>query len=501
MSALLFWLLWAVAPVQDTPAQDPVPSPVEEEQAPVEEAAPAETAQDPEAPAEGTSGEDATEDASQDASEPERPEEAAVAQAAAPLVERLAFDRTFSAEEVDAALEALAAASDGAAVLETLATLEDGHALRGLRIRRGGPSAEAGETEEPDGAATITRDARPLLLFAARGDARHDAEAVLAFGDLLVHDAESEPALTLLARYEVLLVPLLDPTARAEDRPDTRLDLNFPLGWQPAALRPGSGDVPLSEPASRSAAELLGTAPHLALVVSVVDRIDTAGRAREAWREEPWPGAEFPASDRAVLRRLVEEHTEPNGLSLWPWNGLGSPGGGFLDYAYQAFGVYPLAWESAGATEPAALARWARSVAERTGALALSLPVIELRQEGLTELSSGLWRLDVSLRNRGALPTLSALGADRLADGDLKLRVDGARIVATARKSTSSEAFGDAALHGAESDVDLACGILGGGETRWLRLVLEGERGSELTLSSDAARAGSARLTVRLTDS
>lgn len=391
--------------------------------------------------------------------------------------EELRLDRRLDLDGIEAALSSLAARAGEHGQLERLGLSTGDRPIRLLRLTAPGPGAAL----------------RPALLFAATGAAQQDAEAVLAFGDLLVRGQAEDPVATLLAEHVVLLAPALDPDARVGAPRATRFERNFPLGWRPAALRPGSGDVPLSEPETRLAASLLDATKNLALIVGVVD-----GCVALDSESGPWPGAELPPADREVLRRLAEANDRAEGPRLLPWDRLGSGGGGFLDYAYQAYGIYPLAWRSPDARTPDDLAAWADIVARRTANLLLSLPRVSIEEEDLTELAPGLWQLDVAVRNGGTIPTLSALGAERFVGAELLLTLEGARVVATARRSSAEEPFQSARLHSKDGGAGLACGTLGGGETRWLRLVLEAERGSELELRGAAARAGAARLRVVL---
>ena len=394
-------------------------------------------------------------------------------------------DHALEYSEIENALDGLALRAGDQGTLETIGHSRGGRAIRVLSLTAPG----------------TPRSDKPALMAVGFGRIGHayGAEAVLAFGSLLVENAQVEPYASLLTDHVVMLAPALDPDLRAPDTegPDeTRFDLNFPLGWRPGSLRPGAGDFPLSEVEALAAARFLGRLSNLVLIVGVEDGTREA-RARPASTEEqgysPWPGAKLPDSDARVFEALVG--ADARGAELRPWSRLGSLGGGFFDYAFQSFGVYPVAWTAPPTPGSAqALADWTEDVARRTAGLLFSLPRVRIERDELTELAPGLWQLDVAVRNAGSIPTLSALGDERLASGGLMLSLSGAKLVATARRDGPDEPYQLAHLHAADEGVSIGGLLLGGGETRWLRLIVEGEAGATLELNAASARAGSARL-------
>ena len=185
-----------------------------------------------------------------------------------------------------------------------------------------------------------------------------------------------------------------------------------------------------------------------------------------------------------------------------PWGRLGSPGGGLFDFAYQARGIYPVAWAGPEpGTEPDRFAEWTRSAAEHALELLRRLPRVRIQLAELIELAPGLWRLDLAIQNAGSIPTQSVLGNRRGVSGEIALAVRGAALVATARRGGVDEPFRSASLvreAGPEGVLALEGTSLGGGETRWLRLILEGETGARVDLAAESARGGTARMAVFL---
>ncbi len=430
---------------------------------------------DPEEPPidDGGAGDTATPPPADDAAAaPTEPETAA---SAVELHAAVRIEHALTLVEIDALLDDVAARAGAFGALETLGSSRHGHAIRMLTLTAPGSSSAE----------------KPALLAVGYGRVGEDfgAEAALAFADLLVRNAAVEPYASLLADHVVFVAPALDPDVRAADAEatdETRFDLNFPLGWRPDSLRPGSGDFPLSEVESLAAARFLGRTPNLVLIVGVGGDVGRGAHLATA----PWPGAVLPASDALVFETLAG--AEARGVALHPWGRLGSSGGSFFDYAFQAFGIYPVAWGRP--SEVTSLGAWSDEVARRTAELLFSLPRVRIESDELTELAPGLWQLDVAVRNAGSIPTLSALGDQRQVPGELMLRLDGAKLVATARRSDADEAYQLARLHGADDGVSLGGPWLGGGETRWLRLIVEGDPGTRLGLSAASARAGSSRL-------
>ena len=422
------------------------------------------------------------------------------------------------AEEIERRLVALAQAAGELGELETLGESRGGRPVRALTLTRA-----TGER----------RGEVPLLLLAdasPRGTT-HGAEAILALGRHVLRGLDAAPLRELLTDRALVLAPLLDPDARAPeastDEERERFDANFPLGWRPASLRPGSGDYPLSEPTARATAAWLHERTAVGILMTV--GAPSASALPGALEPVPWPGAELPPADARVFERLAAELGVDGRLELVPWDRRPSAGGGLMDYAYQGLGIFPLAWVApeAGA-EAAKREAWLAAFVERAGPMLERLPRVDVERDALEELTPGVWQLDVAIRNVGPTPTLSALAAEHRLSRPLEITLEGARLVASARRASPQEpyrvgSFRPSGAGGAASTGDTAAapgstesaeatgavgdlvvvecegdGILGGGETRWLRLVLEAQAGSRVVLTARSVRAGTARLALEL---
>lgn len=402
--------------------------------------------------------------------------------AAPTVLARPSLDHALAYEEIATELAALAAAHPELAALETIGQSRAGREIQVLTIT------------DPAGGAAEEKPALFLVDFGAPGRS-YGAAACLGFARDVLDRAQSEPEIAeLLAGHTIYLAPALDPDGEAHGDVPPRavsFDRNFPLGWLPATLRAGSGDVPLSEPETLVTARFLNAHENLVLIAAT----DEPG-ANGSHSGVPWAGAELPEDDRGALERLCASGGD--GLELFPWSVLGSPGGGLFDYAYQALGVYPVAWAGPDAPSDAAdVATWVDRVALRVGELLRLLPTMRIENDGLEEIAPGLWQLDVAIRNAGSIPTLSVLGGRRQVAAHLSLSLSGARVVATAQRGAGEDTFRAARLDG-EPGFALGGGVLAGGETRWLRVILEGESGTVLEVSGAAVRAGRAALTVTL---
>jgi len=388
-----------------------------------------------------------------------------------------AFDQELGLEEILTGLGRLVDEYPELASIETLGHSPLGHELQVVTLT----DPSTGSPEE-----------KPGLFFVdhrAPGDTR-GAEAVLAFGWSLASRAGHEPGIeALLADHVVYLMPACDPDARVvEDRTaraPIEFDLNFPLGWLPDSLRPGSGAFPLARPETEALAGFLAAHTNLVLIVSVAP----PGPAADG----PWRGAEFPEADREALDALSASFSGRADLELRPWGRLGSPGGGLFDHAYQALGIYPVAWVGAEAD-----AASVKAIAKGTLGLLRRMPRMRIDPAAMREVAPGLWEVDVAISNGGVLPTLSALAAKRRTSGELYLDVEGTKLVATARKHDADAPFRTARLHPGSEAIDLLGSTLRGGETRWLRLILEGEAGTVVELQGVGVRAGSLRLELEL---
>jgi len=460
----------------------------------------------------------------------------------------LRFDHAYTVAEINLALEQIAARAPQLASLETIGKSANGQPLRLLTLSdpRGGRAADKPAILMLDfskegssyGAETALAFAQILLdeaqraadgeasgsqrqaSFAGMGDNNQDEleDALDTYGQDLGEFLGKRDARQILRDFTVIIAPALDPDRRALASPTADgvdYDQNFPLGWMPDSLRPGSGDYPFSKPETEALAVYLGSHPNLALVLGITgERADERGAANTL--QEPWPGASLPAGDRQVFQKLggigflsaasiarQDPSLRPSSV-LSPWGSLGSLGGGLFDYAFQRFGIYSVAWSPTlpGADElvsEAALFQGSvRAMALQSVALLGALPRVRLTLDGLSELAPGLWQLDVAVRNSGVLPTLSELGEMRRVSGDVRLTLAGAKLLATGLRAGDDAAFQVVQLETSGNMVSMGAAILGSGETRWLRLVLEGEAGSAIELVGRAARGGTARLNIVL---
>ncbi len=390
----------------------------------------------------------------------------------------LRFDHYFTCEEIAQALADLAATEPDFARLDSIGKSQAGREISVLVLS----DAKSGAPAE-----------KPSVFFAGfrAAPSTFGAEAVLAVARSLL-EGGPEAIRARLAGRSVYLAPALDPDVRAAGagEPAILFDQNFPLGWQPHTLRPGSGVYPLAIPESLAAARFLAEGRNIALIVGVTP-IPQERRA-------PWKGAELPEADRSVLESLVRPSAGSEEALLVPWSELGSRGGGFLDYAFQALGIFPCAFrEGEDLQDPEALEKWLAAVAIAGQDLLDALPRLRIEAEGLQQLAPGLWQLDVAIRNAGRLPTLSQLGGMRKVPGTLRLSMSGAKLVATAHRPAGGGPFQAARLSPTD-DLVLGQEVLGGGETRWVRLIVEGAPGSSLELVGSSVRAGRASLSVSL---
>jgi hypothetical protein len=342
--------------------------------------------------------------------------------------------------------------------------------------------------------------AKPVLLLVDfQGSASAGPEAMLELAWQLTQDfAHDERVRALLTQAELVLAPALDPDARGAPESalgavpasarTVRFERNFPSGWQPDAVRPGSGRISLAEVETLAAARFLTGLEGCAVLL---------GFTPSAPRGAPYPGADLPAADREVFAKLGAALELDGASPLVPWFELGTGGGGLFDFAYQARGMYPLAFTLPSEEELAAggLAPFTAAVRARVLRCLTLLPRVEIRQEGLERLASDTWQLDVRIQNVGIVPTASALALHRDARSDVALRLDGAKLVATAKRPSSGAPYTDASF---QVRAPLSGGTLAGGEGRWLRLILEAGPGADVRVTASSPWAGSDALQVVL---
>jgi zinc carboxypeptidase len=380
-------------------------------------------------------------------------------------------------EGIEQHLRGIAAAHPGVAALEVVGKSAGGREILALRLgtRGDGQPAE-----------------RPVLLLADhQGPTSAGPEAMLTLAWQVAEEFERDENVRMLfSRATLVLAPALDPDARAVGavRAGVHFERNFPSGWQPESMRPGSGRTSLSQPESLAAARYLANLKGCAVLLGFVP---------PAPRGAPYAEAELPAADREVFAKLCAALELAGSQPLVPWFELGSPGGTLFDFAYQARGIYPLAFVLPAEDELAAggMPAFTAEVSARVLRCLTLLPRVELEQEALERLASDTWQLDVRIQNVGIVPTSSALARHRDPLADVALRLDGAKLVATAKKPSSAAAWTDASFQARPS---LSGGTLAGGEGRFLRLILEAGPGVEVRVTAASLWAGSDLLQLTL---
>lgn len=370
-------------------------------------------------------------------------------------------------------LRLIASAHPECARLETLGTSSGGRPILALRLGANGPAP------------------LPVLFVGEhRGTASAAPEALVEVAWRLAERYTSDEGVrALLSTSALVLAPALDPDRRvAGDPPAVRFELNFPSGWQPESVRAGAGRTSLAKPETLAAARCLAELSSASVVLGFTERLP---------RGSAYPGAEQPESDRAVHERLRGALELPGAGAPVPWFELGSPGGGLLDFAYQARGLFALALPlpSEGELVAGGAAAYSAHVeAWLVKCLAL-LPRVELFEDGLERLAPDTWQLDVRLQNTGLVPTSSAMLRQRERGTDVALELAGAKLVATAKKPSSEAQFTDASF---QAKSPLSAGTLAGGEGRWLRLFLEAQSGAAVSVASGSLWAGTDRLELVL---
>jgi len=392
-----------------------------------------------------------------------------------PTIPRI--DRAFTFEEIALSLSELAAARPRFARLASIGTSQGGREIFVLSLS----DHEHGDPGE-----------KPGIFLAGFGPAQgvFGAEAILGIARAVL-EGDDETLARRLADTSLYLAPALDPDVRAGGggEPEILFDRNFPYGWQPRTVRTGSGAYPLAIPETLASVQFLDERSNLSLVVGFSRRVERSGT--------PWKGADFPAADRQVLASLGHAPEAEDDAQLATWAELGSPGGGLLDYAFQGLGVYPCAFQYP-LEGPQGLESFIARAAQRTEALMRALPRLRLETEGLAELAPGLWQLDVAVKNTGRIPTQSELGERRHAGASFRVSMGGAKLVATAHRSAQGAPYLADRLNADARELAMGQNVLLPGETRFLRLIVEGAAGSSLEVQGSSERAGRAALSVSL---
>lgn len=387
-----------------------------------------------------------------------------------------------SSDNIALHLRGIAEAHPAVAALEVVGRSKSGLEILALRL---GVRSEAPSAENP-----------VLYLLDFQGPGSAGPEALLELAWVLAGEFEhDERVRALLGRTTLMIAPALDPDVRAPaagasdaGHAALRFERNFPSGWQPDSVRPGSGRVPLSEPETLAAARHLANLKGCAVLLGFTHPVP---------RGEPYPGAELPAADREVFAKLGAALDLEGARALVPWFELGSPGGSLFDFAYQARGIYPLCFSLPSEEELAAggLATFSAQVVTRVKRCLALLPRVEIAQDGVERLGGDNWQVDVRIQNVGIVPTSSALARHYASPCDVSLHLSGAKLMATAKKPSAAAPYTDASF---QVRTPLSAGTLAGGEGRWLRLFLEAVPGSSVRLGASSPWAGSSALDVAL---
>lgn len=345
---------------------------------------------------------------------------------------------------------------------------------------------------------------RPAILFVEEsGLSAKAATALVMLARRVVEGAAAdERLLRILRNCAILIAPLSDPDALSPDglpaagappggRAGVSFARNFPLGWKPETLIEGGGIIPLSAPKTMLFAQLLQEQERLAVVCGI----------SPAYRPgTPYSGSELPAVDRKTYSELSRV---AGSSALLAWSGLHSPGGSFLDYAYQARGIYALAMPfvsapSGGSPEES----WVDRTLETLIALGGRIPRLSLHACAPRRLGSGLWQLDLVLRNESLLPTLSALATTRRIPGQIGLTLEGATLVASASSgpvpSDGEVVFDGTSLRAMSDDSGVGLGTLVGGEVVHVRLIVSGASESTVAVQVMSSRGGVAKVQMLL---
>jgi len=352
------------------------------------------------------------------------------------------------AQEPDAASSGDARA---AAPAEATRSLEGDESLAAWAARLDAAGGLAVQVQELDGAA-------PRLTLRS-GDAGAARPAFVLCGDVPSHRQAFEAlalgvdADTAALRERVVVHFLALPAAVLADTDGAVVSFasDFPVGWAPTPLRADAGEAPLTRADSRALATLL--------------------------REEPSVVALVLPPPSLIAPRLVVAPFEHSTLAP------PTPSGRPQDYAWYTLGIPSFALPLDGSDPSAVFA---------------AAPRLELTVDGVAALGDGQWRVDLTLRNEGRLPTFTTPAQRwRVAEG-LALEVAGVRVVAAASADPSATTHALVRGRTLEDGWRLPMRPLAGGDGLALRLVLAAEEGTGAALAARSAWAAPQRLDVPL---
>lgn len=403
----------------------------------------------------------------------------------------LDFQHYYTTREISLALSALATAYPEFLRLESIGKSRSGADLWVMTV---------GEVRSPD------IDARPAVFLGASlgaSDLQGAELALYALCELVQNHARDERVATLLREGVLYVAPCLHPdlrlaafqafdagqdvaavTARGVD-----LDRNFPIGWIPAAARDG-GPYPLSEPETQAVAAFLLRHPNVGAALAFGPEVD---------RLRTDPGLALAAADRTVCERLL---ADPELATVRAGALLGGAGS-LLDFCYGQLGAFTFV-ARAGVLDPASgvamppvteLALLGRRSTQATLRLSAMLPRLALGDAAVQRLKNDLWQVEFDVINSGAMPTESALGAERFAAPPPRITTTGAKVLAAAVQRPGESEFRAEGRAGAE----LRLPELAGGAKLRVRLVVQGAAESTIAVALESPRAGrhSAQIALR----
>lgn len=287
-----------------------------------------------------------------------------------------------------------------------------------------------------------------------------DMQAVFESFALAGDDRPELPAGAVLHWLPRLVLPEVAPGLGEYAR-------DWPVGWLPASLEAGAGPRPLARPDTRALFSFLEREGGLSAVVSWNAPLEIHRLA------DP--------ESRGRLGEPVPAHANPRGtLSA----------------------VFGLTWRSVlneiggrSTPEPPEAAAWIASLPPRLG-------LAPVRVESLGDEQ---WQIDLVLTNEGVLPTFSSQAERLRAAEGLRLELRGGIVVAVATaRGAETLTLGAGELRpgpggdAASAVWTLPLPILGGGDERRVRLVVEAPEGAELDLRALSAWAGRVQRAVPL---
>lgn len=351
-----------------------------------------------------------------------------------------------------------------------------------MRLESLGQSAEGRElwlVRLGRGAGTPEFDERPGLWIvdACGADNGLGSSAAMELVRYALSQRASDPDVgAALERVALYVSPALDPDrlerlsgAPADPNEPSaelgiRFDRNFPSGWAPESLREQSGPFPLFRPECRAVVNFLIERSNLA----VVHALGTGDFARLS---------DFDSVRRGhaeAVRRPDDSQPEE------------AEGGGLLAFARVERGLHTTSAGlriDANETEgPQTPARRYLALARGYVALALELPSLAVEFDSVLELEEGLWAVDVRVSNEASLALLGR------GPGGLKVSLGGAQVLAVARRDAADEPYRLLA----KTEPDLELEALGGHGQVWLRFVVSGEPGANLSIEAAPRRGGGA---------